>query len=84
MFSTFLTQSSTAIIASIKLYFTVRVEAFKPNEKQCTTEKERFMFDFTNYFVKIMGMAESSWDLASQFVQRVLVEEKYDRLLFKE
>lgn len=33
MFATFLTQSKTKIITSVKMYFTVRTEAFKPRER---------------------------------------------------
>ncbi len=75
MFSTFLSQQSTRIIASIKMYFTIRLTPFKPKEQPPNaTDKERFLFDFTTLFVKVLGLSDESYPLVGQFIRRVIAE----------
>lgn len=84
MFSTFLSQESEKIIKSIKLHFTLRTDNFKPRENKESSEKQRFLIDLTNLLTKVLGLADESWELIGQFVRRVIAEERYEKVLFKD
>jgi hypothetical protein len=57
------------------MYFTIRLSPFKPREQpQNATDKERFLFDFTSLFVKVLGLSDESYPLVGQFLRRVITE----------